>query len=253
MADGRQSSRDFYRQRIAAMNPQNPLVARASELLDKGLDAWGGAADRVAAVSNDPQWRMLNEQGQRAKRQESLAEPFRTTAKSKAALKRLQKTLQETAPRLPAVDKGDLVGAMLDQERRALIRQMTPDQRERLLTSGTSPELLSAVVRAEPELSGVTASQHQALKMQLLESGKPQEVKNFREAAEALEVVASALNETDRALREEGAFAHETEFKFFYDRHVKPTLEKETPAPVENPNDVEAWVREARRKAGVAA
>jgi hypothetical protein len=245
---GGQSTRDFFSQTFGRFNREKPFVKQATEILARNLDAWAGAGKAVDGAAHDPQWAHLNDVGRKALRRKALVQSFTTNAKDKAAIGRLRKNLEATLPKIPTLEKGDVVGALLDRERRERVLAMPQEKRDALLSSQVSPEILAAVARAEPELSGMSPSVHKMIRAQLIEAGKPQEVADFREATEALDLVDEALRETDRALRDAGDFAHDTEFKGFFDEHVKPVLEKEAPRQIDPSNDVDEMIRRHRQK-----
>src|SRR5690349_6036441 len=130
----RSLSRKYFAERIAKYNPKNPIVKQVAEHVTANLSAWENIGATIERASKRPaNWNYLTPEGQKATmkaaRQEALADSFKTNARSKAALKKLRATLNSTVPKFPDRQPGDMVGELRDQEARALVRAMSPEQR----------------------------------------------------------------------------------------------------------------------------
>jgi hypothetical protein len=93
-----------------------------------------------------------------------------------------EKALVAVEPREP----GDLAGASLDAEARALIRSWSDGERALRLEKRADPSLLDAALRAAPELSGLTQQQWERLRDARIEAKYPLRLAELRGVARAL-------------------------------------------------------------------
>lgn len=99
--------------------------------------------------------------------------------------------LQEKMVR-SAVDKGDVAAAILRSEIRTWFRGMPDAKRNGMIAMGLDSTIAAAVAEAPAELSGVSATQHQAVSENLVMALNPAEVAAIEEITEALASLASA-------------------------------------------------------------
>lgn len=97
-------------------------------------------------------------------------------------------------------EKSGTVGAMLRQERRALMRSMTPQQRMEALRKF---EFREAAAEQPGQLSGLSDAEHKALVEADIERRFPEDVRNLAEASEAADIFEEALATVERALNAE--------------------------------------------------
>jgi hypothetical protein len=125
------SSRDFFNARFAELDQSRVATRHASNITNAAFDAITLAPTVASEAESDPN---LSDIGKKAKRLESLApmfEQLETARRDLADLKtKTEKELAKLA--LPALDLGDLVAELRDQEARALVRGMPQERRDRL-------------------------------------------------------------------------------------------------------------------------
>jgi hypothetical protein len=130
--------------------------------------------------------------------------------------KRLRAEIGASMPKLPALAKDDIVGHMMDREARDIVRAMSQEQRDRL--SRLDPALAAAVVRAPPELSGVSPSVHQMLRDELIAEAHPEEVAGVQQDTEAMNWVDEAVRHAEKSLNDAAAFAHDGERREYIEK-----------------------------------
>jgi hypothetical protein len=104
-------------------------------------------------------------------------------------------------------EPGDVVGELSDQERRAFLRSLKGDDRLKVLQEmmeGRRPELATAALRSERELSGLSDTAFANLQQKSMEAANPALWKALQEDERALQQVVDAI---DTAEREIGATA----------------------------------------------
>jgi hypothetical protein len=211
----RKISREHWKERAAKFPADKPFSKRAADQIHALLDVWAGIPAALEKPTKSASWSHLNEVGQKAAKRNSLADGFRAIAKTKADLKALRATLEATTlPKVPSLDKTDMVTELREQEMRRIVREMPQEKRDRL--ERMSPAMLAAVVRADPSASGVSPSVHAMARTQILEASNPEKFAEYREASAALEMVDEVVRETEAELRKAGEFAHDVEFAAFH-------------------------------------
>jgi hypothetical protein len=100
-----------------------------------------------------------------------------------------EKALVAVEPREP----GDLAGASLDAEARALIRSWPDAERALRLEKRSDPSLLDAALRAAPELSGLTQQQWERLRDARIEAKYPLRLAELRGVSRSLYAARRAI------------------------------------------------------------
>lgn len=110
-------------------------------------------------------------------------------------LKRMRRELEASRPRVPRLDKADIVGALEDLEIRQWIRDMEPGARVSLvLAMETDPRIIAAVLRSSPQLLGVPAEVHQRAVERVLEASNGPKLKFIAETTDDIEIGQAAVD-----------------------------------------------------------
>ena len=113
--------------------------------------------------------------------------------------------------------------------------------------------MVAAIVRAPPELSGVSQSVHEMLHNELIETAHPEKVAAIRAELEGLQFAELALKDTDKALSDTADFApgEEQAYRDLIAGQVdKPA---DPSAPVDDPNDLDQIIAAHRRRHKISA
>lgn len=244
------SSRDFFKTKFGAMNPNRKSSKQISAAGDLAFVIRDAAPGIASAAATNPH---LNDAGKRAAKQTALRESFVELARSRAELRRIGESTRAElkALALPSIEKGDVVAEMREAEMRAIVRAMPQAQRDRL--SKLSPAMVAAIVRAPPELSGVSQSVHEMLHNELIETAHPEKVAAIRAELEGLQFAELALKDTDKALSDTADFApgEEQAYRDLIAGQVdKPA---DPSAPVDDPNDLDQIIAAHRRRHKISA
>jgi hypothetical protein len=95
---------------------------------------------------------------------------------------------------------GSVVDAMNRQELRSFMRGMTDEKRREALRSY---ECRRAALETQPELSGLSPTQHKAIADETLQLRYPNELAGINEARQAMEAVSTAFDTVRRAVDHE--------------------------------------------------
>jgi hypothetical protein len=239
------SSREYFINQVRLMDLKREAVRRASGHISMLMDIRDSVGATVQGVESAPNWHHLNDAGRKSARQNALADHFRNIERARLDLARQQRKVEASMPSLPPLDRTDVVGAMLDQEARALVRSMPQEKRDAIMRAELSPEIAAAVARAAPELSGVSPGVHAMLRQKMLETAYPQELAALKEDGDALRLAEEALRLTAEAAKEAGGFAHDTEFKTYTQRVLEPVAAEEAKAVEAEKKDDEDMSLEA--------
>lgn len=237
------STRDFFKAQYETMNQNRLSSKRIATIGDLAFVIRDAASPIASAATNDPH---LNDAGKRAAKQTALRESFVEVARSRAELRRLGEAARAElkALALPAIERGDIVAEMREAEMRAIVRTMPQEQRDR--PSKLSPAMVAAIVRAAPELSGISPSVHEMLHSQLIETAHPEKVAAIRSELEGLQFAELAIKETDKILTEAASFAPGEEQP--YREQVAVQTDKPADPPQPDPNDLDEMIAAHRRR-----
>jgi len=242
------SSREYFSKQFQSLNPSRVSSKRISAISNLSFDLRELAPALAIEAMNNPH---LSDQGKRAARYKALKELFVENARSRNELKRIRDTAQAEmdALALPTLDKGDIVSEMREAEMRAIVRAMPQEQRDHL--SKMSPTMAAAIVRAPPELSGVSRSVHAQIRGELIETAHPEKVAALRAELEGLSHADLIVKDTDKALTESAAFLPGEDRAFLAE--VESSLDKPKPAVEDGPNDLDAIIAAHRRRRRIPA
>jgi hypothetical protein len=182
---------------------------KAGAAIETAVSLPDAAVAAIDFLKKSQTWSHLNADGRRAERNRVLQSQFRALARLKLEAKRLRAEIGASIPKLPALAKDDIVGHMMDREARDIVRAMPQEQRDCL--SRLDPALAAAVVRAPPELSGVSPSVHEMLRNELIAEAHPEQIAGLGQDTEALKWVDEAIRSAEKALNDTAEFAHEGE------------------------------------------
>ncbi|MGY3615936.1 hypothetical protein [Bradyrhizobium sp. USDA 10063] len=116
--------------------------------------------------------------------------PFRVIHRERLNLRSIRDNLQKQVLSLPPLDKNDAVGAALDVEARAFVRQMG----NKINFAELPSSIVAAIVRAPAILSGVSELQQRTLRERLINEAVPETMKEIREASTVLDKAEQDLN-----------------------------------------------------------
>lgn len=252
--------KQYFLDIFAKLGKSRVSTRRTSAIAKSMLDIFHGAEQRAKQASEHPH---LNDAGKRAKRHEALFDHFVEHQRSRKELMRLKELYQKDATSFttPPLAKDDLLGAMLDQEARAIVRSMPQEKRTSL--TRLSAGLAAAVARAAPEFSGLSANAWESVRANYIEVAFPERMTALRDDAKGIELAEHLVNQTGDELRKIANFSvgeHED-----YSKRVEERLASEETDPeaidrkvnpehqrVNSSNNVDEWVAEHRRKHGVS-
>lgn len=125
-------------------------------------------------------------------------------------LRRIRKTVDERRAAIgeerkalarPRIDTADVAAAMLRQEMRAYLRELSSGDRMAALIDNADPTMLTAALEAPPLLSGLTATTRDHVVQAYLETTHGGLLRAMEERREALDVVGAAAELAINAMR----------------------------------------------------
>jgi hypothetical protein len=129
--------------------------------------------ETMQSLVSGESWNHLNDVGKKSARQKAFKGGFEELAKLKRKAHEVRKSMQDAAPKLPALDKTDIVGEMQRAELRALYRSLPADKKD---LHQISPAMAQALISADPSASGIPQSTYDVIKESLITQAFPDEV-----------------------------------------------------------------------------
>lgn len=115
----------------------------------------------------------------------------------------LAETVQRGFSSVSPRDRTDVVGFLADQELRGLVRGMSSDDRRALVSSarqGAHPEIVEAILRANPLLSGLSSESANSLERAGIAASRAEDVAALRQMLAIYDDVMATTSQTCTAL-----------------------------------------------------
>jgi len=130
----------------------------------------------------------------------ALLPAMQTVAKDMLTL--AETVTQDFSPVAPRAS-GDIVGFLADQELRSLVRSLAPDERRSLLAEarqGGHPEIVEAVLRANPMLSGLNSESASSLARAGIAASRANDLEALRQMLAVYDDVLATTSQVGVAL-----------------------------------------------------